>query len=763
MLGRLTRITCVLLGFLAPGFALAAPRVALVIGNSAYRFAPTLPNTTNDSRDLANSLRGIGFDVIERSDLTRDAMTEAVSEFEQKLKSAELGLFYYAGHGLQVAGENYVVPIDVNLQTETDVQFRALRLTTVTQMMQSATPASLVFLDACRDNPFVSQLARGTRSLTGRGLAQPGGGGSGILIAFATDPGDVALDNVGGRNSPFTNALLKHIKTPGIDIHTVMTRVRADVIRTTEAAGRRQTPWESTNLTSEIYLGGPPPSADAMARLAASPEDRIWQDVEKANVAAKYRAYLAFYPDGKYARLAQQRLDLLEPSVQASLGPAVPFNSASGGKTVPSTPAIEPVQPSASSRPAASAPVAKDKGAAVSAPAPEKHQAAEPKGAETRPLDKAGTPGPSDEPARLAEAKSDPIATAPVKEAVAPQVPPAAIERASVASEKLAADGLGPVATPAANAASVTDAAKVARASDSDVRPALTSDQPKAPAAEEPAPLATTAGAVLSDAAPLSAQGDKPAQMKVAGLEVAKLDNEPSPAKPSNNELIGNIQAQLNRLGCYSGEVDGEWSPETKAALKLFHKYAPQTQLASASDTNSAALSPRNDKNSRALTSSGDSDPSPALLQRLASIGDAICPPMMCDPADATCVPMSCPIGQVIGNDGACMAPSKKIDRIARPKPSGADDVQEPVRAKKPKSPLPTVRLRPEPPRPVQQARPPRPRAPTYAGGGGGGGGRSRFSAGGGGGGGYSGGGGGGGGGGFSSGDVAGAGAQSRF
>jgi uncharacterized caspase-like protein len=136
-LGRLTRIACVVLGLIVPGIAVAAPRVALVIGNSAYKFAPLLPNTINDSHDLAESLRGIGFDVIERSDLTRDAMTEAVSDFEQKLRNAELGLFYYAGHGLQVAGENYVVPIDVNLQTETDVQFRALRLTTVTQMMQA--------------------------------------------------------------------------------------------------------------------------------------------------------------------------------------------------------------------------------------------------------------------------------------------------------------------------------------------------------------------------------------------------------------------------------------------------------------------------------------------------------------------------------------------------------------------------------------------------------------------------------------------------
>jgi hypothetical protein len=346
-----------------------------------------------------------------------------------------------------------------------------------------------------------------------------------------------------------------------------------------------------------------------------------------------------------------------------------------------------------------------------------------------------------------------------VKEAVAPQAPAAAVESASPATQKLASEGLSPVATPSASAASVAEAPKLARASESDVRPALAPEAPK-PIVEEPSPLATTAGAVLSTPPALA---DRPAGTQMAALDVAKLENEQSPAKPAPSDLITNIQSHLNRLGCYSGDLDGEWSPETKSALKLFQKYAPQTQLASASDPSGAALSPRNDRNSRALTSSGDSDPSPALLQRLASISDAICPPLMCDPADATCLPMSCPPGQIIGNDGICTAPVKKIERIARPQPSGGGAVQEPPARVRPKSPLPTVRLRPEPVKPpVQQARPPRPRAPTYSGGGGGGGGGSRVGRGGGGGG-YGGGGGGGGGGGFSSGDVAGAGAQSRF
>jgi tetratricopeptide (TPR) repeat protein len=227
-------------------------RVALAIGNSQYLFSNQLPNTANDAADIAAALRRLGFEVVEGKDLDRHGMDDAIRQFGRKLERADLALFFYAGHGLQVNGKNYLVPIDAKLERPGDLPLDAVDMDTVLAQMEAEKRVNLIFLDACRDNPFAGSLSRslGTRSgSVGRGLARIQSG-IGTLIAYATQPDNVALDG-DGRNSPFTAALLRHIQSPGLDIGIILRRVRAEVISITR---ERQVPWDHSSLVGEVVL-----------------------------------------------------------------------------------------------------------------------------------------------------------------------------------------------------------------------------------------------------------------------------------------------------------------------------------------------------------------------------------------------------------------------------------------------------------------------------------------------------------------------------
>ena len=262
--------------------AAAEKRVALVVGNSGYVHANALPNPVNDAGDMAKALAEVGFEVILGLDLSKSGFDGKVRDFARALEKADVALLFYAGHGLQVSGKNYLVPVDAKLQVERDLDFEAISLDFVLKQMEldRDDKTNIVFLDACRDNPLVRNLARsmGTRSGTiAQGLAQVQAG-VGTFIAYSTQPGNVALDGE-GRNSPFTAALVKDLRLPDRNLNAVMIEVRKDV---TAATGGKQVPWDLSALTGDFYfqLAAAPgtlprPDADAVQRRLRELEEEL--------------------------------------------------------------------------------------------------------------------------------------------------------------------------------------------------------------------------------------------------------------------------------------------------------------------------------------------------------------------------------------------------------------------------------------------------------------------------------------------------------
>ena len=281
---------------LTPAFA--DKRVALVIGNASYQTAGALANPSNDATDVAVELTSLGFEVILGVDLDKRGFDARIREFARQLEGADTGLLFYAGHGLQVAGQNYLLPTDAKLDRERDLDFESVRLDFILKQMEidREGKTNLVILDACRDNPFSRNLARsmGTRSASvGRGLAQVQTG-VGTFIVYSTQPGNVALDGT-GRNSPFTSALVKRIKEPGQNLTTVMINVRKDVL---DATAGRQVPWDHSALTAEFFFSlasapqtlqkpslGPDVTSDAVKERLRKLEDELKQKSEAANIA----------------------------------------------------------------------------------------------------------------------------------------------------------------------------------------------------------------------------------------------------------------------------------------------------------------------------------------------------------------------------------------------------------------------------------------------------------------------------------------------
>jgi len=305
--------------------AKAEKRVAFVVGNGAYRNVATLPNPPIDAKAMAAVLRNVGFDVVEGTNLTRDSMTERLLEFGQKAQGADVAVFFYAGHGIAISGTNYLLPVDADIKSEMDVKLgAAINIDLTLDQTMGDAKVKLVFLDACRDNPFAAKIKSNatTRSVSvGSGLAEMKSG-EGTLIAFATGPGQTALDGQGGGNSPFTRALIDNITQPGIEIQQAMTKVRAEV---NEQTNKGQLPWGHTNLIGSVYLNPAqePAAAAASSNAPASVasvsgntdvEVEFWRSIKETNKPEELNAYLSSYPNGQFKSLALARIASLGDS-----------------------------------------------------------------------------------------------------------------------------------------------------------------------------------------------------------------------------------------------------------------------------------------------------------------------------------------------------------------------------------------------------------------------------------------------------------------
>jgi uncharacterized caspase-like protein len=260
--------------------AIAQKRVALIVGNSANQHTAELPNPRNDAADMAAALRVLGFQVIEGFDVDKVAFDRKVRDFAVALKGADSGLFFYAGHGLQVGGQNYLFPTDARTETIDALDFEMVRADVVQRIMEQSTNTNILFIDACRNNPLGRNLARamGTRSAPiERGLRGMESG-IGTLISFSTAPNTVAADGE-GRNSPYTSALVRHISRSNEDLAGILVAVRIEVIKATQNA---QVPWEHSALIGRYYFNSatPQPVVEGTARVDPLPEPRALLDAK---------------------------------------------------------------------------------------------------------------------------------------------------------------------------------------------------------------------------------------------------------------------------------------------------------------------------------------------------------------------------------------------------------------------------------------------------------------------------------------------------
>ncbi len=312
------------IGLAAPA---AAKRVALVIANSNYKSASPLKNPASDARLIAAALRQSGFDEVQvRTDLGKTALETELRNFGVRSEGADVALIYYAGHGIELGGENYLIPVDAQLMRDRDLEIEATRLNTALSMAESARMRILI-LDACRNNPFAATMQRTVASRSvGRGLAMVEPSGE-TLVVYAAKAGSTAADG-DGVNSPFAEALARRLPEPGLEISLLFRAVRDDVLAKT---GRTQEPFTYGSLSGQAFYFRPPALTTTIVTSTPAPVSAVssetteilyWQGTVSANSQSAYRSYLARYPQGLFAGLADENLKRLiaaktpEPSGQ---------------------------------------------------------------------------------------------------------------------------------------------------------------------------------------------------------------------------------------------------------------------------------------------------------------------------------------------------------------------------------------------------------------------------------------------------------------
>ena len=324
-------------------------RVALVIGAKDYQHVRGLDNTLNDARSMRDKLAKVGFDVVYEENPTRDGFLKAINRFEDRLRKDSVALVYFAGHGAEVRGENFLIPVDARGRRRDDIEHEAIRLQFLLNKFSNiGSELNLVILDACRDDPFPSAGRSGAG-----GLTEVKNAPKGTLIAYAAAPGQKAIDGIGdGSNGVYTAALLKNLDQPGKKIEEVFKDVRAEVVRSTN---NQQTPGENSSLGGDYYVV--PRQQVAIAVIPPpAPVDRsvdleltFWNSIKDSTTLSDFEAYLEQFPKGTFAPLARSRVNVLkrtaeavkpkpEPTTQVSMPPVAPATTHTSPPQVVSIP-----------------------------------------------------------------------------------------------------------------------------------------------------------------------------------------------------------------------------------------------------------------------------------------------------------------------------------------------------------------------------------------------------------------------------------------
>jgi uncharacterized caspase-like protein len=553
--------------------ALAGKRVALVVGNSGYQNVVHLANPVNDAATLADVFKKANFDVVTlRTDLGALELRRALREFGDRARDADIAVIYYAGHGLEVDGINYLIPVDAVLERDSDVYDEAIPLDRLLVAVEPAGQLRLVILDACRDNPFARKMKRMiAQRAVGQGLAKVEPDRPNTLIAFAARAGSTASDG-DGKNSPFATALAAHLATPGLDLRKAFGYVRDDVLK---ATNNRQEPFIYGSLGGDDMMLVPAPKVAAPPPPPSDPNEPLRRDYELAERVGTKEAwdfFLATYPKGFYSKLAELQRDKLAAEEKARATAEEQARLAAEGAK-----AAEQAKAAAEAKVADDARLAAEKKKlqeeAKVAEAERANAVAQAKAAEDAKLAAEQTIKAEEEKAARERAAAEKAASLAK-----------AVEDARIAAEKATEERIAKAQAEADAAAAKAKAAEEARAA----QEARAAGLQKAIEAEKAAEAEQRAKAIAdaridakTEAKTQDGKFQEDNSIAVATLSPADKSGEIKPA----DDIPRLLQSELRRVGCLTGSIDGSWNAAAQRSLALFNKSAGTTL-----DTEAASL-----------------------------------------------------------------------------------------------------------------------------------------------------------------------------
>lgn len=614
---------------------LADKRVALVVGNSNYKNTPALANPINDASDVYQSLKAVGFDVKLELDVTKREMDAALEQFARASASADTSLFYYAGHGMQYQGRNYIMPVDADLSDDVSVHYEMTSVYDVKAAIERSDGVRIMVLDACRSNPLAQRFARSITSATRdipnvRGFA-PAEKMQGMVVVYATQADEVADDGV-GRNSPFSSAFLKEIKEPGLEIGTMFRRIGEDVYKATNG---RQSPELSISMLPEYYLN------------QTETDQAVWARIRDAADAETIREFINRYPNSFYAPDAKARLELLDDAKRRAAADEL----ANQRQVTAAAEAERLKQQQAESERTAAESRAREKDLATKLAAAE----AEKKKVASELANQVKAQREADERLKTERAKADDERKQ--REATLQ----AEIDNQKTTASQLEKDRqlLDAIAKDrekqkADDQAAADQERERKEAADRDLRAqldraqALKDEIARLEQEAEQAQANVRADEKKAADAQRATEAQKSAALaeKPTALTTLQPTGQGGLA-PDQVALVQPIRSELRRLGCYLG-ADSEWnSPAMKLGVAKFAQYA---KLASSPEF-----------------------PSASLLEDLSQRHGRVCP-SECSvlelEVDGRCIAKSCGPGQFLSRSGACLANAPVVNRPPPSSPS---------------------------------------------------------------------------------------------